>query len=161
MFLLSLKDKYFADKVEAIFNKYEIDPSYLEIEITESYDVDDLEALTRFEQRMHKLGINMSVDDFGSGFSSLKVIKNIVADVIKLDKSLIDGVGTDPDDDIIVSHLIQMIQSLGKEIIAEGVEQKCQADFLRANNCNCIQGYMYARPMPVVQFEAYLERDNK
>lgn len=154
-----LKDSAFADKIEAIIDKYKIDPSYLEIEITESYDMEDLEALTKFEQRMHKLGINLSVDDFGSGFSSLKFIKDIAADVIKLDKSLIDGVGVNENDDILVSHLIQMIKSLGKNVIAEGVEQKDQADFLRDNGCSFIQGFVYARPMPETQFETYLDKN--
>lgn len=149
-----LKYPDFADRVEYIIKKYNIDPQYLEIEITESYDVEDMEALTVFEKRMHKLGIRLSVDDFGSGFSSLKMVKNIVSDTIKLDKSIIDGVGGENEQDkIIVSHIIQMIRKLGKEVIAEGVETVEQADFLRENDCDMIQGFLYGKPMPRDEFE--------
>lgn len=153
-----LKDKQFADKVEAIVKKYDVNPDYLEIEITESYEAEDMEALTYFEQRMHALGVNLAVDDFGSGFSSLKMVKNIVADTIKLDKSIIDGVGENQGDGIIVSHIIQMIACLGKEIIAEGVETEEQASFLRENGCNYIQGYLFGKPMPKEEFDVLMTK---
>lgn len=153
-----LKDSKFVDKIEYIIKKYDINPEYLEIEITESYDSDDMEALMRFEQRMHKLGVNLAVDDFGSGFSSLKMVKNIVSDTIKLDKSIIDGIGENSGDEIMVSHIIKMIQCLGKEVIAEGVEHEKQADFLRENGCLNIQGYLYGKPMPIDQFEEYYNK---
>ena len=144
----------FANKVEAVFRKYQVDPSYFEIEITESYDSEDMEALVQFEKRMHEIGVKLSVDDFGSGFSSLKMVKNIVSDTIKLDKSIIDGVGSDDkNNEIIVSHIIKMIRCLGKEVLAEGVETKEQAAFLRDNGCDLIQGYLYGKPIPREEFE--------
>lgn len=151
-----LLDSQFADKVEAVIKKYNIDPQYLEIEITESYDEEDMQALTNFEKRMHALGVDLAVDDFGSGFSSIMMIKNIVADTIKLDKSLIDGIGNDGADDIIISHIIQMINCLGKNIIAEGVETEKQASFLRKNECKNIQGYLFSKPCPKEEFEKFL-----
>lgn len=152
-----LRNPNFAEDVVAIIKKYDVDPKYLEIEITESYDIEDMEALTKFEHRMHELGVDMSVDDFGSGFSSLKMVKKIAADTIKLDKSIIDGVGFDKkDDEVIVRHIIRMIKELGKNIIAEGVEYKEQADFLRNNGCNHIQGFLFAKPMPREEFTQML-----
>lgn len=149
-----LGDPEFANKVEAVFRKYQVDPSYFEIEITESYDSEDMEALVQFEKRMHEIGVKLSVDDFGSGFSSLKMVKNIVSDTIKLDKSIIDGVGSDDkNNEIIVSHIIKMFRCLGKEVLAEGVETKEQAAFLRDNGCDLIQGYLYGKPIPREEFE--------
>lgn len=153
-----LHDSLFADKVEAIIKRYNVDPSLIEIEITESYEAEDMEALKRFEQRMHLLGVELSVDDFGSGFSSIRMIKNIVSDTIKIDKSIIDGVGDNGSDDIIISHIISMINSLGKKIVAEGVETEKQAKFLRMNNCMNIQGFLYARPCAEDVFVGYLKR---
>lgn len=152
-----LHDNMFADKVEAIIKKYNVDPSLIEIEITESYEAEDMEALKRFEQRMHLLGVELSVDDFGSGFSSIRMIKNIVSDTIKIDKSIIDGIGENGSDDIIISHIISMINSLGKKVIAEGVETEKQANFLRQNNCMNIQGFLYARPCAEDIFIEYLK----
>lgn len=148
-----LRDPRFADKIEEIVHIYQVNPVYLEIEITESYDEEDLEALTKFEQRMHALGIHLAMDDFGSGFSSLKMLKDMAADTVKLDKSIIDGVGSqDKEDEIIVSHIIRMIHSLGKDLIAEGVEYPEQAEFLKSNGCMKIQGFLYGRPMAESEF---------
>lgn len=152
-----LQDSEFANKVEAIIRKHNVDPKYIEIEITESYDDEDMQALSMFEKRMHELGIDLAVDDFGCGFSSLKMIKNIVADTIKLDKSIIDGIGDNGPGDIIISHIIQMINCLGKNIIAEGVETETQAAFLRENGCSSIQGFLFAKPCAKDAFEAFLE----
>lgn len=152
-----LQDVDFADKVEKIIKKHHVDTKYIEIEITESYDDEDMQALSNFEKRMHELGVSLSVDDFGSGFSSIKMIKNIVADTIKLDKSIIDGIGEGGPDDIIVSHIIMMINKLGKNVIAEGVETEVQAKFLRENGCDYIQGFLYGRPCPKDAFETYIQ----
>lgn len=152
-----LWDKHFADKVEEIIRKYDVNPKYLEVEITESYDVKDIEALNNFVDRMHTLGVCLAMDDFGSGFASLRMLKDMVVDTIKLDKSIIDGVGgRDEEDEIIVANIIRMINQLGKEVIAEGVEVQSQADFLRENGCMMIQGYLYGKPMPESEFRQKL-----
>ncbi len=155
-----LRNPHFADRIEEIIKQYDVDPSYIEIEITESYEAEDMEALSLFEGKMHDLGISLAVDDFGSGFSSLKMLKNISSDTIKLDKSIIDGIGGEQkDDEIIVGHVIHMVVELGKKVIAEGVEHKAQADFLRRSGCPSIQGYLYAKPMPKDEFEKMLIED--
>ena len=102
------------------------------------------------------IGVGEKIDDFGCGFSSLKMIKNIVADTIKLDKSIIDGIGEGGADDIIISHIIKMINNLGKNIIAEGVETEKQASFLRENGCNNIQGFLFAKPCAKENYEKFL-----
>lgn len=155
-----LVDDYFIEKIIATINKYNVDPKYLEIEITESYDNEDMEILGRFEQVMHDKGVKLAVDDFGSGFSSLKMVKNISSDVIKLDKSIIDGIGDNNGDDVIIRHIIKMVSELGKEVIAEGVEDEKQVNFLRENGCNNIQGFLYARPLPEEEFIKLLKKRN-
>ncbi len=152
-----LQDSEFAERVMAIINKHHVDPKYIEIEITESYDNEDMQALMRFEQKMHEFGVELAVDDFGSGFSSLKMIKNIVADTIKLDKSIIDGIGSNGPDDIIISHIIKMIECLGKNVIAEGVETREQAHFLRENGCSNIQGFLFSKPVAKDSFEKFMK----
>lgn len=152
-----LQDSEFAEKIMAIINKHHVDPKYIEVEITESYDNEDMQALMHFEQKMHAFGVELAVDDFGCGFSSLKMIKNIVADTIKLDKSIIDGIGSNGPDDIIISHIIKMIECLGKNVIAEGVETKEQAQFLRENGCSNIQGYLFSRPVARDDFEKFMK----
>lgn len=151
-----LQDKDFASKVESIIKKHNVDTKYLEIEITESYEDEDMQALMKFEKSMHALGVSLAVDDFGNGFSSIKMIKNIVADTIKLDKSIIDGIGQNGAEDIIVSHIIMMINKLGKKVVAEGVETDIQADFLRDNGCNNIQGFLFAKPCSKDDYESYM-----
>lgn len=152
-----LLNEDFPDRIIDTLRKYDVNPRYIEIEITESYDIANEENSMRFERMMEENGIRLSVDDFGSGFSSLRMLKDMAADVIKLDKSLIDEVGSqDEAPGIIVSHIIYMIKSLGKDIIAEGVERQEQADFLKKCNCTCIQGFLYGKPMPEQEFEERL-----
>lgn len=150
-----LLDKYFAEKIAETIMLYDVDPKYIEIEITESCDEDDIDAMTNLEQQMHELGVRLSVDDFGSGFSSFKTIKDISADTIKLDKSLVDGIGN-KDDEIMVQYIVQMINALGKTVIAEGVEKVEQAQFLKQCGCELIQGFLYGKPMPRLLFEEKL-----
>lgn len=148
-----LGDVDFADHIIRIVEEYGVNPKYLEVEITESYEDEDIEALSRFEEKMKNFGISLSMDDFGSGFSSLQMLKEMAADTVKIDKSLIDDVGKDDkENEIIVSHIIYMIKQLGKELIAEGVEHQEQADFLKKCGCDLIQGFLYGRPMPENDF---------
>ena len=148
-----LQDEHFADKILSTVKKYDISPEFIEIEITESYDIHNLQKMTMFAQRMHENGIRLSVDDFGSGYASFSMIKNISADTIKLDKSLIDGLaGGSTQDEIIVRNIIHMVEELGKDMIAEGVEYETQAKFLRDCGCRMIQGFIYGRPMPEQAF---------
>lgn len=158
-----LKYDDIADRIGAVLKKYEVDPSYVEIEITESYEDEDMDVLSGFEKKMHEQGLRVLMDDFGSGFSSLKMLKYIVTDTIKLDKSLIDGIGGENsrEDEIIISHIISMIRELGKEVIAEGVESVEQARFLYENGCDMIQGFLYGKPMSWEVFEKKLAEQKK
>ena len=127
---------------------------YVRFEVTETSYAGMAEKNHSVLKAFKDAGASILIDDFGSGFSSLKMVKNIVSDTIKLDKSIIDGVGSDDkNNEIIVSHIIKMIRCLGTEVLAEGVETKEQAAFLRDNGCDLIQGYLYGKPIPREEFE--------
>ena len=105
------------------------------------------------------MGVKISIDDFGSGYSSLNVLSKVSADVIKLDKQFLDDYDEDSSPEFI-KYLITMIKHLGYQIIAEGVETKRQAEMLKAAECDMAQGYYYARPMPVSEFNKFLQKQN-
>lgn len=132
-----------------IWSQYGIDARLIEFEITENLIYEDMERLNEIIASIRSYGFRVSMDDFGSGYSSLNMLKDVELDVVKLDKNFFRmkqesaQKGT-----IIVSHLIELAESLGIEVVAEGVEKREQVDFLREAGCNLIQGYYYARPMP-------------
>ncbi len=103
--------------------------------------------------------MRLSVDDFGTGYSALSYLKSYPFDVLKIDKSFVNDVTKEPEDASLVRAIINMAHSLGLQVIAEGVEEKDQADFLRRENCDYSQGYFYCRPRPATEFETWI-RDN-
>jgi diguanylate cyclase (GGDEF)-like protein len=123
-----------------------IDPRWLEIELTESVVMEDIRASTEIFRRFREMGVRVSMDDFGTGYSSLSVLKRLPIDNLKIDQSFVRDITTDPDDAAIVSAIITLAHSLRLRVIGEGVETAEQMDYLRANGCDEIQGYYIARP---------------
>lgn len=152
-------DKNFVNRIINTINKCGIDPKYIEVEFTESGRVEDYKLLSEIVHELHKAGIKVSVDDYGTGYSSLQLIEEVSFDTIKMDKSFADSIGTTIGN-IIFESTTDMMKKLGKEIICEGVETQEQIDFLRSIDCNIIQGYYYDRPMPYERFVLKLS-DNK
>ena len=126
-------DAHFVQKIKELLDGYGIAPGLLEAEVTESIYMYDLNILRENIRRLQQMGVKISIDDFGSGYSSLNVLSKVSADVIK---------------------------HLGYQIIAEGVETKRQAEMLKAAECDMAQGYYYARPMPVSEFNKFLQKQN-
>lgn len=145
----------FIDELEEIRLENNIDPSLLRIEITESVAIKGSEAVYNVVCRLHELGYLVEIDDFGSGFSSLNILREIPFDVIKLDQSLLSG-GMSGRGAIILSSVIRMAKWLKMPIIAEGVETREQADYLRSAGCTVVQGYYYARPLYEEAYAALL-----
>lgn len=141
------KQKNFVTRVEQLLNKYEIQPQYLELEITES-SMTNLHETTSILIRLKKLGVFVSVDDFGTGYSSLSYLKKYPIDIIKIDQSFIADIQKDKKNEAIVEAIILLSHTLGLEVVAEGVEEKVQEQFLRRFNCQKVQGYLYDRPLP-------------
>lgn len=148
----------FADRILETIRQNQVDPKYIEVELTETYEAEDIRVLQEFIDVMHQNGISTSIDDFGNAYSSLRLLKDMKADTVKIDKSLIDNVGKGiRENDAITRNIVMMLQDLGKEVIVEGVEEECQIEFLRQINCNIVQGFYYAKPMPEKEFVAWLE----
>ena len=141
--------------VSAALSEAGLDPAFLELELTESVLISDLENTRQSLRRLKALGIKLSIDDFGTGYSSLAYLKQLSVDKIKIDESFIRGVPADPNDAAIVHTIIQMASSLGLTTIAEGVEEQHQQEFLRANHCDEAQGFLYAPAMSADDFAAF------
>jgi EAL domain-containing protein (putative c-di-GMP-specific phosphodiesterase class I) len=99
-------------------------------------------------QRLHDLGVKVAIDDFGTGYSSLYYLKRFPVDVVKIDRSFVDGLGTDADDDAIVTAVLSLGHALGLRVVAEGVETEAQRDRLIGLGCDAGQGFLMSRPVP-------------
>jgi EAL domain-containing protein (putative c-di-GMP-specific phosphodiesterase class I) len=128
----------------------------LELEITESSILENLEETVRKLQQLKMMGITVAIDDFGTGYSSLSYLKQLPLDRLKIDRSFVKDTPEDRDDCAIVRTIIAMSGSLGLSVIAEGVETQDQLDFLKAEGCNEIQGYLISRPMPPEELDSLL-----
>lgn len=160
----SRRDSEKADCVEEIVKRLEekqVPAKYLEAEITESIFTMDLNMLTSNLHKLKQSGIAISIDDFGSGYSSLNVLANVDADIIKLDRQFLSDVGKDSKAPMFIKYLIKMMKRMGYEVIAEGVETEEQLTLLRNAECDMVQGYYYARPMPIEDFRKFLKEFNK
>ncbi|MBR5341977.1 MAG: EAL domain-containing protein [Erysipelotrichaceae bacterium] len=136
-----------------LINKYNINSNQLRIEITESAYVENPELLISTTSKLRKYGFQVEMDDFGSGYSSLHMLKEVPVDRIKLDLHFLSGGGDPERSRIIVSHMIQMMKSLDMNMIVEGVENKSQAEFLKTKGCEEMQGFYFYKPMSVEEFE--------
>lgn len=141
------KQPDFVARVEAILAETGLAPHYLELELTESFIMKDVEQTRKTLQGLKRLGVQLAVDDFGTGYSSLNYLKNFPIDRLKIDQSFVRDISRNPNDAAITTAIIAMGHSLGMKVIAEGVETKEQLDFLRHHRCDEVQGYYFGRPM--------------
>lgn len=153
---IQYKQPDFIEKLVQILEKYQISPYEIELEITESILIDDFEEITQRLAVLRDIGIKISLDDFGTGFSSLSYLKGLPIDTLKIDKSFIDTVITDENTRIITESIIYMVKKLGFETIAEGVETEEQFKYLNEISCDIIQGYYLGKPMPAKDIEKLL-----
>ena len=147
------------DMLETIFRTLEdtgLDSRYLEIELTEGVLMQDTVVVVQTLRALNAMGILISIDDFGTGYSSLSYLKRFPIDMLKIDRSFVQDIVTDPDDTAIVQAIIAMSHSLGIKAIAEGVETREQLDFLRRHGCDAVQGYCLSRPLPAEAFTHFL-----
>lgn len=141
-----------------IVNRYSITPCHIEVELTETIMFDNQKRLVKTMNEIKKAGFTISVDDFGSGYSSLNLLKDMPADVLKLDKQFLSNVPENTKESIIINSVIEMAKKLKLTTVAEGVETKKQSDLLRDMGCDIAQGFYYARPMPQEEFIALLKK---
>lgn len=154
-----LQDSFLVDKLSETVERYEISPGLIEIELTESIEYNELGRMLQVMHKIKKAGFGLSIDDFGSGYSSLNLLREMPVDVLKLDKGFLDDCSGDDStrEKRIIAHIISMARDLEMTVLAEGVETACQKEFLKESHCDMIQGYFYAKPMPEEQFTRYLE----
>ncbi len=151
----------FIEHIEEIRKKYDIETKYIRFEITESAAIGNGILINNAVEQFHKLGYKVEMDDFGSGYSSLNILKDIDFDVIKLDMKFLDvSADTERRGGTILSYIVKMINWLELPVIAEGVETAEQADYLRSIGCEYIQGYLYSKPVPEVQYIQFINKNN-
>ncbi len=140
------------DEVSDVLARHGLSSELLELEITESMVMNNIERVIEMLNDLAKLGMQISLDDFGTGYSSLSYLKRFPIDKLKVDQSFVRGIPTDADDISITRAIIALGKSLGLTVIAEGVESSEQLAFLRAEGCDEIQGYLFSRPLPAAEF---------
>lgn len=148
-----LSDDTFIGKLITMAEKYQIPTHLIEFELTESVFVENVSHVIRVMHKLKKLGFLISIDDFGSGYSSLRLLRDLPVDYLKLDKEFLDNGNANMREQIIIMNVIRMAKTLGIKVVSEGVETNMQAIFLKSCACDLAQGYLYARPMPVQDFE--------
>jgi len=145
----------FVQQVATVMERTGVSPRRLKLELTESALVHDMDDLIQKMAALKALGVGFSLDDFGTGYSSLNYLKRLPLDQLKIDKSFVNDVLTDPNDAAIAHMVIALGKNLGFSVIAEGVETQGQCDFLKQNGCHLFQGYLFSRPILLPQFTEY------
>ena len=145
---LQYKRPDFVSNLFELLEKYRVNPGDIELEITESVLIDDFEQVVEKLHIIKDYGIKISLDDFGTGFSSLSYLKGLPIDTLKIDKSFIDTVIDDESTKVITESIVSMVKKLGYETVAEGVETEAQYEYLKQIECDNIQGFLLGRPMP-------------
>jgi len=145
------------DDVKEALAESQLDPTQLELEITESSAMQNAENTVRTLRELKRVGVRISMDDFGTGYSSLSYLKRFPIDTLKLDQSFVRDIVTDSDDGAIATAVLAMGQSLGLEVIAEGVEQEDQLDYLRLRGCTRFQGFFFSHPLVAEKVVAFVK----
>jgi diguanylate cyclase (GGDEF)-like protein/PAS domain S-box-containing protein len=144
------------ENIEGILRETGIPPKYLELELTEGTVMHNADKAIKTLMQIKDLGVEISVDDFGMGYSSLSYLKRFPIDTLKIDRSFVRDITVDPDDEAIVTAIIAMAHSLKLKVVAEGVETTDQLEFLRALGCDSAQGYLFSEPIDEELFEALI-----
>ena len=153
---LHLNDSHYIPQMLHALEKAQIDARWIEVELTESVILNNRELAQNVIRGLHNKGFSVAMDDFGSGYSSLNVLKSLQFDTIKLDKEFLSGCEQDKTARKVIQGAVDMIKSVGAKVVAEGVETKEQADFLRMIGCDLAQGYYFSRPLSSSEFERLL-----
>lgn len=142
--------------VRQVLEETGLEPQWLELELTESQLLDSVEHIIATFQQLRELGVKLAIDDFGTGYSSLSYLRRFPVDYVKIDRAFISGLGDGTEDAAIIQAIISMAHSLGLKVVAEGVENQSQLEFLREHGCDEVQGYLISRPIEASAMAAML-----
>ena len=157
-FVQIVKSNIIKDVLERI-GRYSAANNHYVFEITETIEMDRIPAVERVFKEFIKNDFRLAIDDFGTGYSSLNLLKELPVDIIKIDKSFLDETESSETSKIIIRKTVELTQELDKTVVCEGVETENQADYLRGIRCDMAQGYLYAKPMPMEEFEKLLDKE--
>lgn len=152
--VVQLRDEAFPSYVEKCLQRYRLPSDLIQMELTESIIMSDIDGATERVKKIKDMGIHIAIDDFGTGYSSLSYLKDLPIHELKIDQSFVQNILTDVNSAAIAQAIIRMAQSLGLRVIAEGVENQETVDFLVQNECEGVQGYYFSKPIPAAAFEA-------
>lgn len=158
---LHLSNEFFIDDLKDLISKYKIPAKLLELELTESASFEDFDKFIDTVNELKKQGFSIAMDDFGSGYSSLNMLRQIPCDILKLDRGFINDTTTDERGKIVVKHVLSMAKNLSLKTVSEGIETVEQAQFLTDSGCDIAQGFLYAKPMPLDEFEKIAFTNNE
>jgi EAL domain-containing protein (putative c-di-GMP-specific phosphodiesterase class I) len=144
-----------AQRISRIVRTAGCEPSWIELEVTESSLLHDLEAIRKVLHKLREEGFSVAIDDFGTGYSSLSHLKHFPIDTLKIDISFIADLETDPGDAAITEAIIALARGLGLRVVAEGVGTRAQLDFLDVRGCECFQGFWASKALPPLEFVEY------
>ena len=154
---MEFRNRNFLDGIFAALEETGLDPSCLELELTESVLMKHAESTKSTLKTLRAKGVQLAIDDFGTGYSSLSYLRRFPIDVLKIDQSFVRQITTAPEETAIVTAVIGMGRSLKLRVVAEGVETREELAFLQSHLCDEAQGYFFSRPVPPVQFARLLE----
>jgi predicted signal transduction protein with EAL and GGDEF domain len=152
---LQFNQPVFVQMITQILQEYDIPPSFLTLELTESMIMDDTDNTLIKLATLKKIGVKLSIDDFGTGYSSLRYLNRFPLDILKIDRSFVQGLPENQDASAIVNAILALAKTLNLKTVAEGVETSQQMTFLRNTTCDAVQGYYYSKPLPGDIFEKY------
>ncbi len=153
---LQFRQSGFTDTVRRILDETGANPKYLELELTESALMQPTPEVLSRMQRLRELGIRLALDDFGTGYSSLSYLKRLPINRLKIDRSFVRDLPTDAEDVAIASATLSLARNLGMEVVAEGVENEAQREFLKNKGCPVMQGYLFSKPLPADELESWM-----
>jgi len=145
---VQFRQEDFCELIRSVLREVRLAPQYLELELTESLLLSSADVTLSVLQELKAMGLTLAIDDFGTGYSSLSYLKQFPVGKLKIDRSFVRDVAVSPDDAAITTAIISMAKSLNLKVIAEGVEDEAQMSFLRARQCDEIQGYYFSKPLP-------------
>lgn len=154
---LQFRHPDFVSRLEQLLDIHNLPARHLELEVTESLTMGNPQAAIATMQQLRTLGVSLAIDDFGTGYSSMNYLRRLGFNKVKIDQSFVRDIGADPDDEVIISAIIQLGQSLGMVTLAEGVESAAQRDFLATRGCQLMQGWLVSPACPAQDFEAFVD----